>query len=55
MMNISTIYGIYGDETVVFFDLIAAEKYLYKHYPECMSTKDACIEACDNMIWEENI
>jgi hypothetical protein len=50
-----TIYGIHGNDSVTFLDLIAAEKYLYEHYPEHMGTKEACIEACENMIWEDQL
>lgn len=51
--NCRTIYGIHGDNTVTFLDLVAAEKYLYKNYPEYMSTKEQCMECCENMIWED--
>lgn len=54
-MNMRTIYGIHGVDSIVFLDLIEAEKYLYEHYPEYMGSKDACIEACENMIWEDRI
>jgi hypothetical protein len=50
-----TVYGIHGDETIIFIDLIAAEKYLYENYQEYMGSKDQCMEFCENMIWEDII
>ena len=52
-MNTRTIYGIHGNDSVVFMDLIAAEKYLYQNYAEYMTTKERCMEYCEEMIWED--
>lgn len=48
-----TIYGIQNDNSVVFLDLLAAEKYLFNHYAEYISTKEQFIEYSENLIWED--
>lgn len=54
-MNIRTVYGIHGNDSVVFFDLIFAEKYLFNNYQEYITSKDQFIEYSEQMIWEDNI
>lgn len=50
-----TIYGIHNNNDVVFFDLEAAEKYLFDNYPEYITCKDQFTEYCEEMIWEDNL
>ncbi len=47
------IYGINGNDDVVFFDYESAEKYLFDNYSEYISHKDQFIEYCEQMIWED--
>lgn len=54
VMN-KTIYTIQGDNTVVFFDLIAAEKYLFNNYQEYITSKDQFMDYVDQMICEYEI
>lgn len=50
-----TIYGIQGNDSVTFLDLLAAERYLYQNYSEHMTTKENCMEYCETMIWEDTV
>lgn len=54
-MNIKTVYGIHGNNSVTFLDLIAAEKYLFNNYQEYIIFKDQFIEYCEQMIWEDTV
>jgi hypothetical protein len=51
----NTIYGIHGNNNVMFLDLVAAEKYLYENYQEYMTSKEKCMEYSEEMIWEDSI
>jgi hypothetical protein len=48
-----SIYGIHGNNDVVFFDLESAETYVLRNYSEHISCKDQFIEYCEEMIWED--
>ena len=50
-----SIYGIHGNDDVVFFDLEAAEDYVMKNYQEYITCKDQFIEYCEDMIWEYKV
>jgi hypothetical protein len=50
-----TIYGIRGNDDVVFFDIESAEQYLFDNYSEYITCKDQFIEYCEDMIWEDRL
>jgi hypothetical protein len=49
------VYGIHGNDSVFFLDLIAAEKYLFDHYQEYITSKNQFIDYAEQMIWEDKI
>ena len=49
------IYGIHGNDDVVFFSQDAAESYLLQNYAEYITCKDQFTEYCENMIWEDYV
>lgn len=47
------VYGIHGNEGVVFLSLEGAEEYVYENYQSEYRCKDEFIELCESIIWEE--
>ncbi len=47
-----TIYGIY-EQDIVFTSLEDAEYYLINQFPEHCGNKDAALDFCEQMIWED--
>lgn len=51
-----TVYGIHNyDDKVIFLTLDAAEDFLLKEYEEYCTSKDAYIDMCEQLIWENQV